>query len=284
MQRLLRHSFELGINLFDTADIYTQGDGERLLGEAFHRDRDKVVFATKFGYRLPTQKRLISHFKPLVKPILARLGATARHIPTSFRGSVSNQDFSAAHIEQAIEASLRRLRTDYIDIYQLHSPSTTVLEGGDFVPALDKLQQQGKIRYWGVACEQAEHAMLCLEYPTLSAVQVPVSFLEPQALQDAIPRAAARGIGVIARQIFASGLLTKPVEQLDIDQLDPDPIQAERKSRTLDAYQELVARTQRTRAELAMSYVLAHEEVSVAVLGMHSEAHLAVNMQALARV
>src|SRR5215208_6572419 len=71
---LLRRAFDSGVTFFDTADMYTQGESERIVGEAFRRDRSRVVIATKFGYRVPAGKRLISRVKPMVRPFVRRLG------------------------------------------------------------------------------------------------------------------------------------------------------------------------------------------------------------------
>src|SRR5262245_37439939 len=87
--RLVRDAFEQGITLFDTADMYTQGESERLIGEALRSQRQHVVVATKFGYAVPRQKQLVSRIKPLVKPLVARLRLRRQQVPTSFRGSVS---------------------------------------------------------------------------------------------------------------------------------------------------------------------------------------------------
>src|SRR5215475_7699449 len=76
--KLLRRAADSGLTFFDTADMYTQGESERLVGEAFERDRQRVVIATKFGYVLPTQKRLGARIKPLLKPVVTRLGLTGR--------------------------------------------------------------------------------------------------------------------------------------------------------------------------------------------------------------
>src|SRR5713226_488861 len=84
---LLRHARDEGITCFDSADMYAQGDSERVLDDAFGRDRERVVIATKFGFKLPAQKRLISRLKPFVKPLGARLGLKSQHIHAGLRGT-----------------------------------------------------------------------------------------------------------------------------------------------------------------------------------------------------
>jgi aryl-alcohol dehydrogenase-like predicted oxidoreductase len=278
---LLRRAFDEGITFFDTADMYTQGESERLVGEAFQHQRDRVVIATKFGYRLPAQKQFINRIKPLVKPLIARLGLQSRQVHSGLRGTVSRQDFSAAYITGAVEASLRRLKTDYIDIYQLHDPSNDVLERGEFVEPLELLRQQGKLRHWGVACQQADDVLACLHYPGLGSIQVGLSALEQAALDAAIPRAAERGAGIIARQVFASGLLTRPLDRLQLAEIDQDAEVAGRKRDQLVAYASIAERCGRSRAELALQFALSRPEVSVVLLGISQAPQLDASLRAL---
>jgi aryl-alcohol dehydrogenase-like predicted oxidoreductase len=272
--KLLRHAADSGLTFFDTADMYTQGESERLVGEAFQHNRQSVVIATKFGYVLPTQKRLGARIKPLLKPVVARLGLTSRHIPSSMRGTVARQDFSPGYVCAALEASLRRLRTDYIDIYQLHSPPPEVLRRAEFVEPLERLREQGKIRYWGVACEREEDVQDCLPFAQLASIQVGFSALEQAALDAAIPRAAARGIGIISRQAYASGLLTRPLESFTTAQLDTDPVVADRKRSQISRLATIASDRNRTPGELALKFALAQPQVSVVLLGLSREAHL----------
>jgi aryl-alcohol dehydrogenase-like predicted oxidoreductase len=278
---LLRRAFDQGITFFDTADMYTQGESERLLAQAFRGHRDRVVIATKFGFRLPAQKQLISRIKPFVKPLIGRLGLKRRQIHVGLRGTVSEQDFSAAYIATAVEASLRRLKTDYIDLYQLHSPSAEVLQRGEFVESLEKLRQQGKVRYWGVACEQPEDMLVALKYSSLTSVQVGLSVLEQAALDAAIPGAAQRGVGVIARQVFASGLLTRPIATIQHEQLDADPVVASRKYDQIVSYASIAERCGRSRAEMALKFSLTRDDVAVVLLGMSRLEQLTANLRAL---
>jgi len=265
---LLRRANERGITFFDTADMYTQGDSERLVGEAFSRNRHEVVIATKVGYQLPRQKQFVSRIKPFVKPVVARLGLGPRQIRAGLRGTLSHQDFSPGYIVRAVEASLRRLNTDYIDLYQLHDPSVEVLERGEFVDVLESLKQQGKIRCWGVAGQNPEEALTALRYASLDSVQVGLSVLEQAALDAAIPRAAERGVAVVARQVFASGLLTRPLDRLHLEEIDYEPAVAQRKRDQLAVYASIVEDCGRGRAEMALQFSLARPDVSVVLLGI----------------
>jgi aryl-alcohol dehydrogenase-like predicted oxidoreductase len=278
---LLRSALDAGITFYDTADMYTQGESERLLGDAFARQRERVVIATKFGYVLPGQKRLGSRIKPLLKPLVARLGLTAHRVHPRLRGTVSRQDFSADYITTAIEASLRRLKTDYVDVYQLHSPPPDVLERGEFVEPLERLREQGKIRHWGIACEQPDDVLAALRYTALATVQVGFSALEQAPLDCAFPRAGERGVGIIARQVYASGLLTRPIETFSTDQVDDDPLVAERKRTQIAAFAAIAHQRGRTPSELALKFALGRSEVSVVPLGISRPEHLDAALAAL---
>jgi len=279
---LLRHAADEGINLFDTADMYTQGESERLIGEAFRRDRHRVIIATKFGFKLPAQKHIISRIKPLVKPLVVHLGLKPRHVHATVRGTVSQQDFSRQYIFEAVESSLRRLQTEYIDIYQLHSPPTDVLQRAEFVEALESLRAQGKIRYWGVACEHADDVLTSLRFAGLSTVQVGLSALEQAALDSAIPRAAEEGVGIIARQVYASGLLTRPVDRLPAaHEIDADPVVGERKLAQIERFGALALEHRRDRAELALQFALSVREIATVLLGVSRREQLDASLHAL---
>jgi aryl-alcohol dehydrogenase-like predicted oxidoreductase len=277
----IKRAIEHGITFFDTADMYTQGESERLVGEAFRGQRERVVIATKFGYVMPAQKQLVARVKPLLKPFVTRMRLRSRQVHGRLRGTVSQQDFSGAYIERAVEASLRRLKSDYIDVYQLHDPPPAVLEGGQFVEPLERLREQGKIRSWGIACRQPEDALIGLRGASPQSLQVGISVLEQAALDDALPRAAERGVAVIARQVFASGLLTRPVEQVEVAGLDPDPEVAERKRAQLAAYGSIVERSRRTRAEMGLQFSRARRGVSVVLLGISRGEQLDAGLEAL---
>ena len=107
--RTLEAACDAGINFYDTADMYSQGESEILIGKAFRKKRDKVFIATKGGYCLPAQKRLIQLIKPIAKPIVRAIGLRRSAVPAALSGTIS-QDFSPGHLRKAVEASLRRLQ------------------------------------------------------------------------------------------------------------------------------------------------------------------------------
>ncbi len=174
---LLSAAFDAGLNFFDTADIYSQGESETLLGRAFRgRRRDQVVIASKAGYVLPSRRRLIARVKPLVRPVIKLLGLKRRHVTPAVGGSLA-QDFSSSHLRNAVEGSLRRLRTDRLDLFQLHSPPAGIVEAGSWLEVLEALKAEGKIRHYGVSCDSVDAAQAALGHAGVASLQVAINLL-----------------------------------------------------------------------------------------------------------
>src|SRR5262249_27236551 len=148
--------------------------------------RHEVIIATKAGFRLPAQRNLLKSIKPLLRPIVRALRVKRTSLPASISGSLS-QDFSPSYLARALESSLRRLKTDYLDIYQLHSPSVPFMQSAAFaeaLQALERLKGQGKIRHYGVATELPEDAPSCLAAPGISTLQVGFGLIDPSPLDQ----------------------------------------------------------------------------------------------------
>src|ERR1700736_6415154 len=160
---VLQKALDSGITFYDTADMYAQGESESLIGTAFRASRERVIIATKGGYCLPARRNLIKRIKPLVRPIVQALGLKRARLPSGFSGALS-QDFSPAYLTKALEASLRRLQTDHVDLYQLHSPGAPFMQSdafGEALQTLENLKALGKLRFYGVATEVPEDAPFC---------------------------------------------------------------------------------------------------------------------------
>jgi aryl-alcohol dehydrogenase-like predicted oxidoreductase len=269
----LQQAFDSGINFYDTADSYGQGKSETLLGKTFKNQRDQVIFSTKAGYCLSAAGSLAAKVKPLVKPLIGVIKSVLKSQNSSLdqaRGSFLQQDFSADYLKQSVEGSLKRLGTDYIDLFQLHSPPSTELQSGEVFLTLDSLQQQGKIRYYGVSCDTIEDALLCLQYPNVSSIQVEINLLEQRALQQLLPNAQTKGKAIIARQPFASGKLLK----LDDDGTADDHLK-------VSQYLQLSTNAARPITQFALQFLLQLEEISVVIPGASRPTHLQDNLAAL---
>jgi aryl-alcohol dehydrogenase-like predicted oxidoreductase len=187
-RRLLRAAYDLGINFYDTADVYGNGKGETLLAEALADvPRDRLVIATKFGYDFYSHSRERSGHKELP------------------------QDFSPVFVRRALEESLRRLRTDYVDLYQLHNPRLWAIQRDDLFQTLDDLRREGKVRYIGVALGPdigwEEEGVASMRGRRVDALQIIYSILEQQPARTFFPVARECHTGLLARVPHASGLL-----------------------------------------------------------------------------
>lgn len=180
-RRLVDRCLDAGVNLFDTADVYSRGESERVLGEALKGRRDRVVLATKVNGRMGD--------------------------------GPNDRGLSRSHLISACDASLRRLGTDWIDLYQVHSwDGDTPLE--ETLAALDSLVQSGKVRYVGCSNYSAWHLMKSLAVADRERVQayatqqINYSLLVREAEYELVPIAIAEGIGILVWSPLAGGFLS----------------------------------------------------------------------------
>ena len=263
---LLRGALDLGINFYDTSDLYSQGESETLIGKAFRHDRSRVVIATKAGYKLPTQRKLVSRVKPLVRPLIRALGLRRDRLPAAVRGSLE-QDFSPESLRKALEGSLKRLRTDYVDLFQLHSPPAEAIARGEWLGALEELKRAGKIRYYGISCDTLEACSAALGFSSISSLQFTLSLLEQRAVDGILPETRLRNLAVIARECLANGLLVKDRGELDLEKYVSSPEEKRLREEQLGQYGELAKRRDTSLLALALDFVRNTEGVSVALLG-----------------
>jgi aryl-alcohol dehydrogenase-like predicted oxidoreductase len=186
---LLRRAYDLGITFFDNGDSYGDGRAEQIQARALKDVRDKIVVATKFGY---------DFYSAVEDP--DRPGHRERP-----------QDFSPAFVRRALEESLRRLETDYIDLYQLHNPRMGAIESDELFDTLDALQREGKVRHYGVALGPAigweEEGLAALRTREIAELQTIYNLFEQDPGRAFFPVARERGAGVVVRVPHSSGLL-----------------------------------------------------------------------------
>ncbi len=264
--KLLTVALDSGINFFDTADMYSQGESESLIGRAFRRRRHEVVIASKAGYVLPSRRRLVALLKPIVRPIIGALSLSRHHLPGAVRGALA-QDFSPTHLRKSLDGSLSRLKTDHLDLFQLHSPPLDVVEPAEWLDTLEALKREGKIRYYGVSCDAAEATLAALKHPGLSSIQVPLNLLERAAL-PALPIAKRLGVGVIVRESLANGVLVKDLSDEQLRSYCESDEEAAAKRRQLEKFHQAAVQEGRSRTELALRYVAELDGVGVTLVGV----------------
>jgi aryl-alcohol dehydrogenase-like predicted oxidoreductase len=234
---LLERAADAGVSTFDTANIYAQGNSETLLGLALKKRRDQMIYATKGGYAFGGKSKLISLIKPLARKILGARPGLAR-AAGKVRGSQMAQDFSISGLTSALEGSLKRLKTDYIDIYQLHSPSEEVLKKGEVFEVLETFKKEGKIRASGVSLLSWDHLPYCFKHG-ISFVQLEADFLAGEGRARELGEAAEEGILVAARQSFGSGLLALPSSEWSIEQFKGDEDRMNTAKRRLEQVEKI---------------------------------------------
>ncbi len=243
--RLLQEAAELGVTFFDTADTYGKGYGEEILAKALFNRRHDVVIGTKFGYDFYDSTPRIGHQE---RP----------------------QRFEPQFIRYACEQSLKRLRTDYIDLYQLHNPRLETIEKDEVFETLDQLVQEGKIRHYAAALgpdigwfEEGEASM---RHRKVSAMQIIYSILEQEPARRFFPIAAEAEVGLISRVPHASEVLTNRYDQPP--EFDPSDHRSLRKKEWLEqalkkanAVKFLSEDTGRTLAQSAINFCLAQPAI-----------------------
>jgi aryl-alcohol dehydrogenase-like predicted oxidoreductase len=251
----IRRARELGVNFFDTADSYGFGRSESLLGIVLSRQRRDVVIATKAG------------------------------VVRSSTGEL-RKDFSKQHISHAVDGSLKRLRTDYIDLYQLHNPSIEDLRRGEIQEAMELLQDSGKIRFWGVSVSTVEEGIEIVQRGWGNALQVLYNVLNQAPAEKLLPLAKERGFGVIARVPLASGLLTGKYREGAVfaaDDIRQNFLTQRRLSEVtqrVDEVKSIIGGAARNIAEGALRFVLANDAVSTAIPGARNARQVETNVAA----
>ncbi len=249
--------------------MYSQGESEVLLGKAFRTQRSRVVIASKAGYVLPGRRRLAARLKPILRPVIRALGLRRDRISVASRGALT-QDFSPGYLRRAVEGSLRRLRTDYLDVLQLHSPTAEVVKAGEWLPALEDLKKAGKIRYYGISCDTVDAGLAALKYPDVSSLQFLVNLLERRALESLLPEVRARSVAGIARECLANGLLAKKAGEIDLATHYPAPDERTRRHQELAEYRRQASQSGRDLAHMALDFVANLDGVSVTLVGARS--------------
>ncbi len=173
--RALYQAVDLGVNFFDTADVYGDGRSERLLSRLKQERNEEIHIATKAGRRLD---------------------------PHTAAG------YNRENLTAFVERSLQNLNTEALDLLQLHCPPTEVYYMPEVFGVLDDLVQQGKLKYYGVSVEKVEEAIKALEYPNVQSVQIIFNIFRQRPAELFFDLAERRRVGILARVPLASGLLT----------------------------------------------------------------------------
>jgi len=171
----LHRAVDLGVNFFDTADVYGDGHSERLVAQLKRERREEIIVATKAGRRLEP------------------------HI---------SEGYNAQNLTAFIERSLQNLHVESLDLLQLHCPPTDVYYRPEVFDALDELIKQGKIRNYGVSVQTVEEALKAIEFPNVQTVQIIFNVFRQRPADLFFAEAARKRVGVLTRLPLSSGMLT----------------------------------------------------------------------------
>jgi aryl-alcohol dehydrogenase-like predicted oxidoreductase len=204
--QLVQSAFDRGIRFFDTANVYGQGESERILGAALRDRRKQVAIVTKAGQYFPAWMTVAKPFKRIVMPLIRRSEA-GRYVVSKARQAQLPQTFSDRALRASIEASLRRLNTDYADIALLHSPPSDVITNGDALGVLERIREAGTVVKIGISCEDVEAGLLALDDPRVEAIELPL-WPATEAMDRFLDRARRQAVFVIGRGLLGAALTT----------------------------------------------------------------------------
>jgi aryl-alcohol dehydrogenase-like predicted oxidoreductase len=262
--RAIRRALDLGITFFDTADVYGAGHSERILGRALAGRRDQVVIATKFGNTFDESTR-----------------------------QITGADASPEYIRRACEASLKRLNTDTIDLYQFHLGQYDLDQAAVVRDTLEELAAEGKIRHYGWSTDFPECARVFAEGPNCSAAQFQMNVLDDAPSMVAL--CEELNLAGINRGPLAMGLLTgkyKAGSKLASDDVRgdraPDWMKYFKDGRPnpewlkkLEAVRKILTSCGRTLAQGALAWLWARSEKTIPIPGFRTVAQVEENVAAM---
>jgi aryl-alcohol dehydrogenase-like predicted oxidoreductase len=244
-KRMLRKAYDLGINFFETGDMYGKGKSEKLIGEVFRGMRNDVVISTKYGYEFENA---------------AQIGHS--ELP---------QRFDPLFTEHALRNSLARLQTDHIDVYGLHNPKMHHIQDDIIFNTLDNKINEGVISTYQVALGPAigwtKEGLASMNRKNISAVQTVYNILEQTPGNELIEEAARKDVGILVRVPDASGILTGKVKaDTKIDEKDHRSVRrgewVKSALEKVDQLRPIANRNNLTITELAIKFILSKNPVS----------------------
>ena len=251
--RMLKRAYDLGINFYETADMYGKGKSEKLIAQAFKDMRDEVIYSTKWGYDMYNAEQ-VGH-------------------------SELPQKHDTEFLQFALEQSLNRLQTDYIDIYSLHNPKMDAIRNDTLFAALDDLVKKGTIKSHGAALGPAigwkDEGLEAIRSRDISCLQTVYNILEQDPGRDFMREAERHNVGIMVRVPDASGLLTgKVTAEAKFDKND------HRSFRKKEFIQEAMKKIENIKpianskgwniTELAIKFILSQKQISVVLPTMVS--------------
>lgn len=262
-REVLKASLDNGVNFFDTADVYGDGRSEKFVGELIKSTSEKIFVATKAGRRLNP------------------------HTP---------EGYNLKNIEKFIDRSLTNLGVDCIDLLQLHCPPSEICPKKETYEMMDELVKLGKIANYGVSVEKVSEAMDAIQFQNVKSIQIIFNIFRQKPAETFFKEAAKRDVSIIARVPLASGLLTGKMNQgskfpqndhrnynINGDAFDiGETFSGVNFEKGLEAVEKLkgLIPDNYSLADLALKWILMHDEVSVVIPGAKNESQALMNLKA----
>jgi aryl-alcohol dehydrogenase-like predicted oxidoreductase len=235
-ERIIQRAIELGVNYFDTADLYNKGANEELVGRTLKQKRKEVIIATKVG--------------------------------NQWREDGSGWDWNPRkeYILKQVEASLKRLQTSYIDLYQMHG-GTIEDPLDECIETFEQLVKEGKIRYYGISSIRPNVIRYWAEHSNIVSVMMQYSLPDRRPEEECFPLLNAKNIGVLTRGSVAQGLLVNKPPKPYLNYSEAQVANAAKAVRSISS-------AQRSQAQTAIQFVLRQPAVVSAVVGMRTRQQL----------
>ena len=263
-REVLKTSLDKGINFFDTADVYGDGRSEQFVGELLKSTSEKIYVATKSG------RRLNPH---------------------------NSEGYNPQNIESFIDRSLKNLGVECIDLLQLHCPPSDVYSKKETYEMMDDIVQKGKILHYGVSVEKISEAMDAIQFPNVKSIQIIFNMFRQKPSEEFFKEAAKRDVAIIVRVPLASGLLTGKMtkdssfpandhrnynikgEAFDVGETFSG-VSFEKGLLAVEELKQLLPENF-TMADLALKWILMHDEVTVAIPGAKNKQQASLNINSV---
>jgi len=261
--QIINSAIDCGINFIDTADVYSNGLSEKAIGRVLRSRSERVYVATKCGRQLQPH---------------------------------SNESYQPDVLRKFVEASLKNMNLECLDLIQLHCPPTQVYYRPEIFELFDTLKQEGKILNLGVSVEKPEEALKAIEYPNVCTVQIIFNMFRPRPAELFFKEAKRKDIGILARVPLASGLLTGKFSKESKFSKDDhrnfningaafdkgETFSGIDYAKGLEAVAELKAIfPDQDLASIALKWILMFDEVSCVIPGASSPEHVQANLKAM---
>jgi aryl-alcohol dehydrogenase-like predicted oxidoreductase len=247
-------ALELGVNFIDTSDAYGAGYAETLLGNALKERREKVIIATKGGNVMTGPNR-------------------------------GKRIFTPEYIDGVLHESLKRLQTDYIDLYQLHNPTVDVIERGEVWEVLERRKKESKILHYGVSINTMEEGIAAVKDGRSETIQTEYNLFAQEPAEAFFSLAQAANVGIIARLPLKRGILTGKMTAADEQRFQGEDVRA--RSFKGEAFRKELAKAEQLRflvhgpvqslVQAAIAFCVAHPAVSIAIPGARNAAQMREN-------